>query len=282
LTKDTASKILEKLKKQEKEEGKLPLLLEFYKKLLQIQSGVQQSRGAGMPALSRETIRKRLSHGRPVLRFSELNLDWPTVQDVFAKVTATFARYPRLFGELPENLKKPGASRLLTRKAAEAWFNGKELPRKIQDGISENLLQAIIQAALHPFLAIYARAYIDSVEQESWRRRYCPICGGSPDLAYLEKEYGARWLVCSRCDSEWLFQRLQCPHCGSQDQEDLAFYTDDEGMYRLYTCRNCQNYLKAIDLRKTGDEDILLPLQRLLTLDMDRQAREKGLAEDKP
>ncbi len=281
MTEDTASKILEKLKKQEKEEGKLPLLLEFYKKLLQIQSGVQQSQGTRMPALSHETIQKRLRSGRPLLRFSELNLDWSTVQGVFARVTATLARYPQLFGELPENLKKPGVGRLLTKKAAEAWFNGKEPPRKIQDGISENLLQVIIQATLHPFLAIYARVYIDSVEQESWRRRYCPVCGGMPDLAFLEKEYGARWLVCSRCDSEWLFQRLECPYCGCQDQEKLSYYTDDEGMYRLYTCQNCQNYLKAIDLRKAGDEDILLPLQRLLTLDMDRQAREEGLAENK-
>ena len=101
------------------------------------------------------------------------------------------------------------------------------------------------------------------------------ICGGSPDLAFLEKEYGARWLLCSRCDSEWLFQRLRCPYCGTQDQGELAYFTDDTELYRLYVCQQCQSYLKAVDLRQTEDET-LLPLERVLTVDMDRQGREKG------
>jgi len=275
LTKDTASKIIEKLEKQEKEEGKLPLLLEFYKKLLQIQLKAQQSHGAHVPALSHATIQKRLQSGRPLLRFSELNLDWPKVQDVFAKVAAVFAKYPQLFGELPENLRKPGVGRLLTKKAAESWFDGKELPRTINDGVSENLLRTIIQATLHPFLAGYARSLIASIEQESWRRAYCPVCGGIPDLAYLEKEYGARWLVCSRCDSEWLFQRLVCHCCGNQEQKSLSFFTDDTEQYRLYVCEQCKSYLKAVDLRKTENE-VLLPLERFNTLDLDSQAKTYG------
>jgi FdhE protein len=275
VTRDTTSKILAKLKKQQKEEGKLPLLLEFYKELLQVQSRAQRRYGAPVLALSRETIRKRLQNGQPLLRFDELALDWSTVQDVFARITAAFAKYPQLFGEFPEKLLKPGASRLLTKKAAEAWFAGKELPRKIWGGVSENLLQAMVQATLQPFLAGYARGLIDSVEQGSWRRRYCPICGGSPDISFLEKEHGARWLVCSRCDSAWLFQRLRCPYCGNQEQKTLAFFTDDKELYRLYVCERCKCYLKAVDLRKIESE-VLLPLERFYTLDLDAQAREYG------
>ena len=275
MTRDITDKILEKLKKQEKEEGKLPLLLEFYKKLAQVQSRAQQRFGTPAPVLSGETIRKRMQSGRPLLRFNELALDWSLVQDVFAKITATFAGYPHLFGDIPEKLLKPGSGRLLTRKAAEAWFTGKELPPKIREGIGENLLQAMIQATLQPFLAGYARALIDAVEQRSWRRRYCPVCGGSPDISFLEKEYGARWLVCSRCDSAWLFQRLQCPYCGNQDQKTLAFFTDDKELYRLYVCERCKCYLKAVDLRKVEPE-VLLPLERFYTLDLDAQAREYG------
>ena len=280
MTIDTASKILNKLNKQEKEEGKLPLLLEFYKKLLQVQAKVRRSPGTRAPAMSREIIRKRLLNGQPLLRFSDLNLDWPAVQDTFARVAGVFARYPELLGDIPESLSQPGVGRLLTRKVAEAWFTGKGFPEKIKESVRENLLQVIIQATLNPYLVNCARSLIDSVEQEAWRRRYCPVCGGTPDFSYLEKEVGARWLVCSRCDSEWLFQRLECPYCGSKDQQALGFYTDDEGMYRLYTCQSCGNYLKAIDLRKTGDEEIFMPLQRLLTLDMDRQALKEGLAKD--
>jgi len=275
VTQNTTSKILEKLKQQEKEEWKLPLLLEFYKKLLQIQYRAQQRFGKPAPTLSREAIYRRLNNGRPLLRFSELELDWSLAQDVFAGVTAAFGKYPRLFGELPEELRKPGAGRLFTKKAAEAWFTGKELPRKIGDSDGENLLQALIQATLQPFLADYARVLIGYVDQESWRRRYCPICGGSPDIAYLEKEHGARWLVCARCDSEWMFQRLQCPYCGNQDQGKLAFFTDEKELYRLYVCEQCRCYLKTVDLRKSEPE-VLLPLERFYTLDLDAQAKEKG------
>lgn len=119
------------------------------------------------------------------------------------------------------------------------------------------------------------------MDQERWRRNYCPICGGHPDFAFLEKELGARWLLCSRCDTEWLFQRLQCPYCGNQTQKDLAYFTDDEGLYRLYVCEQCHKYIKAIDLR-VAKSDILLPLERLFTLDMDRQAQEKGYQSDHP
>ena len=272
MTKDTASKVLKKLEKQEKEEGKLPLLLEFYKKILLIQSRAQRRVSTSGFALSSETIQKRLQNGQPLLSFSEMKLDWSTVQDVYAGVAAAFVRYPQLFGKLPDNLQEPGT---LSSKAVEAWFTGKELPRKMQEGIGKGVLHTIIQAALQPFLSTYAGALIDSVDQENWRRRYCPVCGGAADFAYLEKEVGARWLVCSRCDSEWLFQRLACPCCGTQDQSALTFLSDDKELYRLYVCEQCKGYLKAIDLRKTESE-ILLPLERLLTLDLDKQAVENG------
>jgi len=113
------------------------------------------------------------------------------------------------------------------------------------------------------------------VNQERWRRGYCPICGGNPDFAFLDKERGARWLLCSGCDAEWLFQRLECPYCGTQDQDALAYFTDDEGLYRLYVCERCKRYLKALDLRQAKSE-VLLPLERLFTFDIDAQAQEYG------
>jgi FdhE protein len=275
MIKDTTSQILKKLKEQEKEEGSLPLLLEFYRQLLQIQSRTQKRLGTPKPDLSREAIHQRIEQGLPLVSLAELTLDWSLVPDVFVEVVAVFAKYPELFGEIPERLKKAGASRFLTQKAVKAWFTGKELPARLRDVVGENLIQTIIQATLQPFLASYAQALIGSVEQEFWRRGYCPICGGSPDLAYLEKEVGARWLLCARCDTEWLFQRLECPYCGTQEQKALAFFTDEKELYRLYVCEQCQCYLKAIDLRKTESE-ILLPLERLYTMDLDSQAKEYG------
>jgi FdhE protein len=275
---DNTSKILKRLKEQEKEEGSLPLLLQFYGELLQIQSEAQKRIGTPKPALSNEAIQKRIEEKLPIASFDDLALDWSLVQDVFIKVTAVFAKYPELFGEIPERLKKTQAGHLLTQKAVKAWFTGQELPPTLLDGVSENLRQTTIHATLQPFLGSYAQALIGSVEkpfQEFWRQGYCPICGGSPDLAYLEKEVGARWLLCSRCDTEWLFQRLECPYCGNQDQKTLSFFTDEKEQYRLYVCEQCKCYLKAIDLRK-AEAEILLPLERFYTMHLDSQAREYG------
>jgi FdhE protein len=275
VNRDTTSTIIKRLKEKKKEEGNLPLLLGFYQKILEIHAETQKNIGAPVPVLSRMTINQRIRKGLPLVNFNELALDWPLVPDVFAKAVAAFARYPELFGEIPARMKKPGAGRMLTKKAARAWFTGQELPSSLLDGISENLMQTIIQATLQPFLVKYAQALIGFVDQESWRRSYCPICGGSPDLAFLEKEHGARWLLCSRCDTEWLFQRLECPYCANKEQNTLAFFSDEEGLYRLYVCDKCRCYLKAIDLRKT-EAEVLLPLERFYTMDLDRQAKEYG------
>ena len=272
---DVDKDISEKLVATGKEEGTLPLLLEFYQKLLELQSGAQKRIGTPEPGLSHEALLQRIQPGLPLLSYEELTLDRSLLQEVYAQVLTAFAKYPQLFGETPEKLRKPGTGRLLTKKVVKAWFTGKELPSTIPDGISENLMLAIIQATLKPFLAGYAKALLRYNEQELWRRGYCPICGGSPDLAFLKGEYGARWLLCSRCDTEWLFQRLECPFCGTQEQNALAFFTDDKEMYRLYTCERCKCYLKAIDLRKASPE-ILLPLERVYTMDLDKQAREHG------
>jgi hypothetical protein len=37
----------------------------------------------------------------------------------------------------------------------------------------------------------------------------------------------------------------------------------------------CHRYIKAIDLRKT-EAEILLPLERIVTMDLDRQGEEAG------
>ena len=81
--------------------------------------------------------------------------------------------------------------------------------------------------------------------------------------------------------TSWLFQRMQCAYCGNQDQHTISYFTSDDGRYRLYICEMCKKYLKAIDLRQAGEETDL-PLERLLTLSIDLEAREYGYGESRP
>ena len=275
MTAATNDEILKRLEEEGKKEGFDPRFLEFYQRLLRIQTLFEQRLDKPKPSLSDKAARERLERGLPLINFDELALDWPLLQEVFNEVTAAFADFPELFGEIPQNLKEVSEATLI-KEVVKEWFEEAKLPDAIAGGeVNKRLLEAIIHATLRPFLTSQAKALLGFVKQEYWRRSYCPICGGSPDFAFLDKEIGARWLLCSRCDTEWLFQRLECPYCGNKDQNTLAYFTDDKGLYRLYVCEQCHTYIKAIDLRHAQSE-VLLPLERIITVDIDRQGQEKG------
>jgi len=210
------------------------------------------------------------------------------VEELYERLTRTMGEtgldYELIFVEdgstdnTLEKLKDIASNTSLLQKATRAWYKNQPLSSlAATSSVSEELLAAVIHSAVKPFLTTHAEALISLVNQEQWRRGYCPICGGKPDFAFLDKERGARWLLCSRCDAQWLFQRLQCPYCGTQDQNALAYFTDEEELhlYRLYVCEQCHTYIKAIDLRRV-EREVFLPLERVMTLDMDKQGQEKG------
>jgi hypothetical protein len=275
VTVESDSKTLKRLDEQEGHEGALPKSLEFYRGLLRIQSAAESRIGVLEITLGEETIGDRIQHGTPVLSFDDLVIDWSLLQDVFDEVTALFASYPEVLRESSDfGGGDPRPS--LSKETARAWYEGAQLPLpKSASDTAEALLTLIIHGAFRPFLIRHCEALLKLMNLEQWRRGYCPICGGNPDFAFLDKERGGRWLVCSRCDAEWPFQRLQCPYCGTQNQDDLAYFTNDKGLYRLHVCEQCHSYIKTIDLRQTEDE-VLLPLERYLTLDIDAQAHNDG------
>ena len=277
MSRGTDSKILKRLQEWEEKEGHLPKSLEFYQRLLGIQSGAKLPVvNVARLGLSEETISSRIGRGSPLLSFGDLSIDWSLLQDVFEEVTALFTDYTEVLGEIPENRKDAGPGITILKEITRAWFEGTSLlPQMPISSVNEALGELLIDATLRPFLVSHCEALLSFVHQEQWRRGYCPICGGNPDFAFLDKERGARWLLCSRCDAEWLFQRLECPYCGTKEPSSLAYFTDDKGLYRLYVCEKCRHYLKAVDLRR-ADYEVLLPLERFLTLNIDGQAQQDG------
>lgn len=274
MTSDNAVKILKRLEEMEKEEGGLPLLLQLYRGLLKVLGDARGQATALYPVPEGndgEAIRRRLLRGEPLLGGQELETAAASVRPVFAAVRRVFQDYPRFFTG-PPNAADDSP---LTLELVRAWYSGGPIPPSTLKGTGEATVRSMVHYAFKPLLEACAAALSPYVDQEKWRRHYCPVCGGLPDMAYLDRERGSRWLVCSRCNFAWLFHRLQCPYCSNEDQAALGFFTDDKGLYRLDVCERCKRYLKTIDLRNT-EEDVLLPLERLLTEDMDRQAREQG------
>lgn len=275
------AQIVQKLEEWKQQEGELPSLVDLYRELLAIQSKAKTELMASRQDLvdstiPQATIDERLAQGLPLLSLSDLSLDWEQVKAVFQEVVVTVAKYsPDLPREI-DSLKNIASNLPLLQRTMGEWYQGSSLASIAQtNSVDVDLLSFVIHTTLQSFLLLHSEALQPKVNQEFWRRRYCPICGGKPDFAYLDKERGGRWLLCSRCDAEWLFLRLECPYCGTPSQDALAYFTDDEGLYRLYVCEQCHTYIKTIDLRHT-EKEVLLPLERIMTLDMDKQGQEKG------
>jgi FdhE protein len=269
-------KMLQELDKLEQQEGRLPGFIQLYRQLLRLQIQVGAQIITPRPKLAKNVISRRLSQGIPLLSFEDWLLDWDKVGALLQEVVRIIAHDSPDTATEVKTLGNVLSEKEVLEEVVRAWYEGSSLvPIATRLGISSELLGLVVAATVKPFLAVYSQVLLPKVNQESWRRRYCPVCGGKADFAYLDEERGSRWLLCSRCDPEWIFQRLECPYCGCQDQNALSYYSDDKGLYRLYVCEQCKRYLKTIDLRQAKPE-VLIPLERLLTYEFDMQAWEDG------
>ena len=140
----TSSGILDKLDAIEKEEGSLPRLLEFYRKLIQIQTRVGQKIDKPNPGLSNETIHQRMADGKALITVGEFTFDLHLLQDTFQKIAALFGEYADLFDNAPEH-----PAWLWRRVSAEAPAAVRGLERLLHD-LS---LHTVCQEARCPNLA---------------------------------------------------------------------------------------------------------------------------------
>ena len=259
---ETDSKVLKKIDDWEKESVSGPV--ELYIRLIRVQINAKSDISVKQPLLTPELISQRLSSYSPLLTFDDLDIDWTKAEKIFRESLSVISEYSDT---------ADATSDLDLNEIAKAWYENKSLPKT---GIDKDTLLVALHTAMKPFLSVHAETLLTEIEQKRWRRGYCPICGSSPNFSFLSKDQeGARWLVCPRCGTEWLFQRLECPFCGNKEQKKLSYLTDDNRLYRLYLCEECKGYLKSIDLR-VADSDVLVPLEWVATLDLDRQACESG------
>lgn len=270
----TSSQVLKKLEEWQRREAISSSFLDFYKELLNIHTWIETILEKPQPRLSTKVVKRKLLKGLPLLSFEEFEVDWSLVDQVFKKVVTVFSEYPRIVNRVPAKLVKQSPE--LLKDVARIWLAGADLPVKIQSSHAEqDVIEAVVHGALKPFLVNYSNVLAGKVDQNLWRKCYCPVCGGIPDFGFLEKGVGERWLLCSRCDACWLFQRLECPFCHNNNHDLLSYFSYDSGRYRLYVCDNCHSYIKVIDSRQT-DKKIILPFERLVTYSMDYQALDKG------
>ena len=273
-TKEQYDEILQQLREFSAEKPELAETIDFYCSLLETQAEVEvpQFQFEG----NAESIGVLLQQRVPLLQAEELRIDWEAFGKLYEQICHLAIQYqPELSEEFaaiqsrltdaPEEVKA-----LLTKYLKEGQINSLE-----ESNLNAELLSFVFNNALRPFLLFYRTVLAPLIDDSQWYLTFCPVCGGEPDFASLAKETGSRRLLCSRCDAEWSFQRVGCPFCGNEEQDKLGYYLSEDEVYRLYVCETCKRYLKTVDLRQTWRE-ILLPVERIVTVDMDMAAIQAG------
>ncbi len=249
----------------------LSTYFEFHRTLFELLAQAKAAVSATLEMVDRDALQARLLQGLPLLSFDQLPIRAEPFAELVSAVTQVLIEYdPELVAQtVPDN---PAECLALARQRFEEGQVGQEQGK---DGGEVTLVQLAVDLALRPYLEWAAEQVLPNVDQERWKRRYCPVCGGAPDFAFLEPDSGARHLLCSRCSSQWLYRRLECPFCASHDHTKLSYYLSEDQVHRLYVCQACRRYLKARDLREAG-RHVLPHVERVTTVAMDVAARQEG------
>ncbi len=183
-------------------------------------------------------------------------------------------------------------------------------PARLRDGVISvfcsadlvNLVQRWLdQESLTPFETYLARASASPLleatphpepppqggRERSQMPTRCPSCGGLPQLSYFAVSgealvSGPRYLVCSRCATNWVFSRMTCAGCGESIGTKLPIFQEQERFphARVDGCKTCRKYLLTFDLRR--DTRAVPVVDEIAALPLDLYARDRGLTKITP
>lgn len=145
-------------------------------------------------------------------------------------------------------------------------------------GVGADMLCTLLRFSLFPSLERLASELGPLRAAAPWRQGYCPTCGSWPLLGEYRGLEQTRFLRCGLCATEWPFDRLLCPFCGSRSHDDLGYlHVEGEEQKRAVTCERCRGYIKML-ATLTPIAPLELIVQDLATLHLDIVALEKGYA----
>ena len=264
---------MEALEKARTQNPELADFYEFHQRVLRLQHKAKAQITATLEMLDQEVLQARVRQGLPQLSFAQLPLEAESFSRLATEIAQALGQYDPELATGTDGLEKMDWLSLAGGRFEQGMANEGE--EEALEETKMGLAEMAVDLALQPYLEWAAEQVMPHVDQELWKRGYCPACGGAPDFAVLVEETGARYLLCSRCRSQWLYSRLGCPFCNNTDHTKLLYYPSEDQVYRLYVCQVCKHYLKAIDLRQATHR-VVLAVEPLLTVAMDLAAREEG------
>lgn len=80
-----------------------------------------------------------------------------------------------------------------------------------------------------------------------WTEGKCHVCSSIPAVSFISKDE-KRKFYCSFCETSGPWKRIGCPHCLTENQNDISIITleGEEGM-RADICEACKSYYKSFD-----------------------------------
>jgi FdhE protein len=258
----TAGRIEKAIKRMKGEMPPVKIVLDAYGKVL-----VERARlRAELPILTDIPVPTpdpfKFSQGVPLLSEDMLTHFTGSLQNVYDRMLPVLEKaFPKISPVVQKLKAALEEGQLDLKDCVEATLNGRE---EKMDRIAFLLgaeiltLKFILGQILKPSIEKLAESYRPLIENLSWHKGYCPICGSLPELSYLKENEGQRWLRCSLCGHEWRFMRTKCPFCENDAHEKMELYfIEDRSHERAEICHQCKRYLVSIDLRKSSDEVVL-------------------------
>lgn len=149
------------------------------------------------------------------------------------------------------------------------------------DGSQITVLIGLVSFGLRALQEPFAHAMVAAVPEEEYKRAHplsCPVCGGRPSLAVLVRQkpsFGTgRKLACIQCGTEWEFDRIRCPHCGTDDVRQLGFRAlKGDSSHRIDYCEACGNYIRTAVI-DTPDTPYSIDVEDCVMAAMDSYADE--------
>jgi FdhE protein len=270
---ERAQQVMEALEEARAQNPELADFYEFRQKVFRLQHEAKAQIAATLEMLDQEVLRARVLQGLPQLSFAQLPLEAEGFSRLATEIAQALVQYDPELGAGTDGFEEVDWLSLAGKRFEQGMANEGE--EEAPEEAEMESVETAVDLALQPYLEWAAEQVMPHIHQELWKRGYCPVCGGRPDFALLEGEAGARHLLCSRCRSQWLYKRLQCPFCDNTDHTKLLYYPSEDEVYRLYICQVCKHYLKAVDLRQATHR-VVLAVEPLLTIAMDLAAKEQG------
>ena len=133
-------------------------------------------------------MRAQQAAGRPMVRFSDIPLEWSDFRLTFRQTADILQRFDALERADHQKIVAMGRDGNALEPLVTAWYDATSGvagadPRHRAPSDAPASLDQVLVLALRPFLARSAEALVQKVDLSGWTHGHCPFCGWEPEFA---------------------------------------------------------------------------------------------------